>query len=108
MPGTTKTCEINEIVLRGRVGVKRAVFPDTMASVSRFERKLWCFPLFAAGCFLVYFGAGMLFFVPRLSSETFLQDMAEGRFIYGVVPFVLGIILIGMGRLIWPDAGTCH
>jgi hypothetical protein len=49
-------------------------------------------------CFLVYYGAVMLFMVPGYPGEPYF---AAGRVIYGCVPMTLGVGLFLLARWFW-------
>jgi hypothetical protein len=68
-------------------------------------KKLASIPLFVAGCFLFYFGAGMLFLVPGDIGENYLRSLIATRFLYGTLPFVASLgVFVGVGWL-WNRPG---
>jgi hypothetical protein len=68
-------------------------------------KKLVSIPLFASGCFLFYYGTGMLFLVPGDPGENYFKSLFNGRFLYGVVPFLTSMgAFVAVGWL-WSRPG---
>jgi hypothetical protein len=74
--------------------------------VSSLQSKLACIPLFACAGALLYFGTGMLFFVPgnpgyESSLRGYLESLFAGRFFYGTLPALLGAISLIIVGWLW-------
>jgi hypothetical protein len=68
-------------------------------------KKLVSIPIFVAGCFLFYYGSGMLFLVPGDWRENYLKSLITTRFLYGTVPFLASIgTFVAVGWL-WSRPG---
>ena len=62
--------------------------------------KLACVPIFAAACFLLYYGTGTLFLIPGDPGESYLKSVFTWRFLHGVVPtFSSAMLLCAVGWL---------
>jgi hypothetical protein len=58
-------------------------------------------PMALITCFLLYFGISMLFLVPGYPGEPYLPTLFHGRFLYGTLPFVLGVLSLAMTIKVW-------
>ena len=63
--------------------------------------KLACIPLFVVACALLYYGTGMLLFVPGYPGENYLKSLFSGRFLYGVLPSVSSVALLVTVGWLW-------
>jgi MFS family permease len=70
--------------------------------------KFTCAVLFAGACFLFYYGTAMLFLVPGYPGENYLKSLVEGRFLYGVVPFLSSIGIIAFAGWLWDRSHESH
>ncbi len=71
----------------------------------RALRVVWatlvCIPLFVAASLLLIYGSTMLFLVPGYPGENYFGSLIEGRFVYGVLPFVSGVAMLVTTRWLW-------
>jgi len=66
-------------------------------------RKIAIVIMFAAGCFLLYFGTGMLLLVPGVPGEPYWSGL---RALYGLVPAGAGIGILGLAAWLRLAAGS--
>ena len=57
-----------------------------------------CVPLFIAACGLLYFGSGILLFVPGYRGESYFSS---GRVTYGVLPTITSALLLTVVGWLW-------